>query len=212
MAKHAILAPSSAHRWLKCGYSIKGDKVTKIDLRYANEGTRAHKLAELYLTGKPINYNELCVNAFNELDYSMIGHVKKYTNYVESLGGNKVEVETKVVVNDKIWGTLDYIAYHDNYTCIVDLKYGKTPVNAQGNPQLMIYAVGVWWLSPDKPVEIHIVQPRADIVSSRVMLSIRELSNFYDTLQHRSETIDQDNKKTPGIHCKYCQVKCEYRR
>lgn len=50
MGKHAILAPSSAHRWLKCPGSIEAQRgIPSESSVFANEGTAAHQLAAVCL-------------------------------------------------------------------------------------------------------------------------------------------------------------------
>ena len=46
---HALLSPSSSHRWLKCPASVALSKDMPDETsEYAEEGTKAHRLAELY--------------------------------------------------------------------------------------------------------------------------------------------------------------------
>lgn len=50
MSKHALLSPSSAHRWCNCPGSVALTKdLPNVSSPYAEEGTRAHRLAELAL-------------------------------------------------------------------------------------------------------------------------------------------------------------------
>ena len=50
MAKHALLSPSAAHRWCNCPGSVALTKdLPNASSPYAEEGTRAHRLAELAL-------------------------------------------------------------------------------------------------------------------------------------------------------------------
>lgn len=50
MSKHALLSPSSAHRWCSCPGSVALTKdLPNVSSPYAEEGTRAHRLAELAL-------------------------------------------------------------------------------------------------------------------------------------------------------------------
>ena len=51
--RHALLGPSSAHRWLACPPSARlGEGCGDTGSIYAEEGTLAHKLAELILRQK----------------------------------------------------------------------------------------------------------------------------------------------------------------
>jgi len=50
MGKHALLSPSSSHRWLNCPPSLRlGQQYEDTTSSYAAEGTEAHTLCEYKL-------------------------------------------------------------------------------------------------------------------------------------------------------------------
>ena len=57
MAKHAILSPSGAEKWVNCAGSARMEQIFKKEetpSRYAAEGTAAHFLASEILSGKAL--------------------------------------------------------------------------------------------------------------------------------------------------------------
>lgn len=183
------LQPSAAKRWMTCtaspGFIAEHEaQLPKSESAYADEGTRAHDVAEKMLRGQ---------------DWScppdMAEHVK---GYVERVRANKATasndselyVETRVPLfyMPERNGRIDTAIRDDgnNELIIRDLKYGEgVMVEAEGNDQLAIYAESlirdVW---PDMPgdgrVRIIIDQPRAregDTVKDWV-LTRAELSLF----------------------------------
>jgi hypothetical protein len=55
MSGHSRIGASSMHRWATCPGSVRLSKdMPNISSSYAEEGTRAHELAELILTGKDV--------------------------------------------------------------------------------------------------------------------------------------------------------------
>lgn len=207
---HALLSPSSAHRWLKCGYCLKGTKLTGLDYSFANEGTRAHKLAEMFLNGAVKDYLSLCVNANGYSDTNMLTYVKQYIDYIQQYTFDKWYTEKQLTITPNIWGTADFVGYNRDGIHVFDLKYGKTPVSVEDNPQLQIYAMGALLLfKVDKPVYVHICQPRIGYFNY-VILRKKEMKELFAVLQKREKELRTDIEKVPGPHCKYCPVICEF--
>ena len=75
MTAHAKLSASGAHRWMNCPGSVKAEEGLKESTSsFAEEGTKAHDLMEMMLTGKPIR-----VGAY---DLEMWEYVESYVSYV----------------------------------------------------------------------------------------------------------------------------------
>lgn len=214
MSEHAQLSPSSAYRWLKCGYSIHGEELPAGSFRYAEEGTRAHELAELFLRGtlRDQDIIRLCINAFGSQDLEMVTYVKQYIDAIQNFKYDIWFIEKKVLLNSQVWGTSDFIGENKDLIHVFDLKYGKTQVEAYNNPQLMIYGVAAWKTlgRPDKNVMLHICQPRAGCKYSNMLMTPADLVRFNAKVTVRARKIKDDKKKNPGEHCKYCRIKCEY--
>lgn len=148
---------------------------------FADEGTAAHALAARALTyGKPAAFFEGEQVRIGEKNWTfteeMCGYVQIYLDYIAFLAhpGYTVFTELPIQVNELTTGTADAVLYAPGggNAIVVDLKYGKgVPVDAQGNEQEGIYALGVIdtiaSLFGDKidNVTLVIVQPRLDAIS-----------------------------------------------
>lgn len=156
MADHAKLGPSSADRWMSCaGSVVLSEGMPNKSSEFADEGTKAHALAEALLTE-----DEGSVRVPED----MLDNVLVYVDYVQSLGGD-LHAEQRVKVTDDLWGTADAVVWQplEKHLHIIDLKYGAgVPVEVEGNLQLKIYALAtlLTFGYPAERVTATIVQPR----------------------------------------------------
>lgn len=174
---HAVLSPSSAHRWLSCSASIAFTKDIPDEptSSYAMEGTHAHRLAELILNGENgFSAEELeKVKADGVDPEELKGPVSFYTDYVKAIGGDLLveqRLSLKGVTGEDSHGTADAVIINDNELYIIDLKFGMgVQVDAPNNPQVSIYALAALdtfgMLADFEVVHAIIVQPRLDHVS-----------------------------------------------
>ena len=99
---HALLSPSSAHRWLACTPSAlleagEPDRTTC----FSEEGTLAHEFAEVYLRNEPWAEETLKKLRAHEL-YApeMEEHAKDYASYVRGkIGEGTLAVEQRLDLN-----------------------------------------------------------------------------------------------------------------
>jgi len=182
--EHAKLSPSSAHRWLVCTPSAALEaKYPDQGSEYASEGTLAHSLAELEtrrLLGQ-MTHDE------HYAQHHKISQDKQYTQEMQEaaeayakLVSERLKLRRKKCLDAYVdleqrldlsafvpesFGTGDCIVVSEPVLEIIDFKYGKgVRVDAEGNPQLMLYALGALELYDGlyeiKKVIMHIFQPR----------------------------------------------------
>ena len=238
---HALLSPSSAHRWLECTPSAKMEaQVPDRAGEAAAEGTLAHRLAELKLS---IALSEMQVPGYDEVSYethllsvyddpmyneAMGEHIDEYVTYVLEVFSNAkartsdayIYLERKLDLTDYVpegFGTSDVVIIADGIMEVIDLKYGKgVPVNAIGNKQMRLYGLGALMefahLFDINTVRTTIHQPRLSSVSSDE-LDVQQLLDWgVDTLRPLAERAHKGEGVTKaGEHCRFCKVKATCR-
>ena len=203
------------------------------DSEYAQEGTKAHALAEMWLNDPTLDPFYL------EADTEMIEAVKVYVDEVRKWPG-EMFIEKRMslaAINppEEMEGTADCTLVYDRILRLFDLKYGiGVVVEVKDNEQLLTYllmaAIGELqrrlfdpsWRRPfelgDNPLdmalglfdEYHatIVQPRAphsDGPVRSIEVTREELRAFADRLMQRArETQDASAPLTPGAWCRFC--------
>lgn len=232
MAGHAELAPSAAHRWIRCPGSVPMSKgIGDTGSSYAAEGTWAHKLAEVRLSGR----EELTDEEIADLTgltgevydtTAMADPVRYYVDYVKGLGGDLFTEQrlslTEITGEEGARGTADAVILRGSELVIADLKFGQgVKVDAVENPQLTIYAgAAVRTFAPMMDEELAqirliIIQPRLDHVSEWT-LTPAELEARLDTIskaaaEARREMAAGDTAEwhlCPGLpQCRFCPAR-----
>lgn len=133
-----------------------------------------------------------------------------YTNWVNI----ERNFELKDVDNEAR-GTNDASIYVPGETLIVyDFKYGAgIPVEAEGNKQMLYYAIGAAgdMLMDFKTIELVIVQPRAEHPLGPVrrwVITPEYVAQFKQELKERiAETRNPSAKTCTGTWCRFCNAK-----
>lgn len=189
--EHSIVGASGASRWVLC-YGSVALNATMPDRtnKGAREGTFCHELSE-WAIPQPRSKMNLSLDKFIklpnlpnqfltheefEIDEEMLKAAKHYSRLTHLLKsilkpGYLEFIEKRVALNKVMYGTGDYAlrGYRkkDNayIGIILDLKYGKMPVEAVNNWQAAYYAAAFEHsCSPGKPFDevwAFIYQPRA---------------------------------------------------
>lgn len=231
---HALLSPSGAHRWLNCTPSARLEekmppKPTSV---YAEEGTLAHELAELFLCHDTLctlsddefsdKYETIMANKlFSE---EMLDMVPIYTDYCaeeykaakSENSGAEMYVESKINISEYVpegFGSADCTIVNDSVMEVIDLKYGKgIPVSAEWNVQEMLYALGMLlkfdMLYDIEQIKLTIVQPRLNNISSWI-ISVEDLLKWAnDELKPKAKmAFNGEGQLEAGDWCRFCAVK-----
>lgn len=232
MAKHAVLSPSGASRWLNCTPSARLEQdFPDRKSQAADEGTLAHQLGELLIREKQgllskVEYRRAFkdIEKHDLFDNAMLEHADDYATYVlERFSEAKAHTKDAVLFLEQsldltAWvqegfGTGDAIIVANHVLGIIDLKYGKgVPVFAEKNKQMMLYGLGALdifdHLYDISTVRMTIYQPRLDSVSTWE-ISTSELKQWAEEELKPKAALAFEGKGDflPGAHCGFCKAK-----
>lgn len=209
MKAHSEIGASSMSRWSVCPASVRLSRgMPNTSSSYAEEGTKAHDLAERILKLK--NYS--CE------DESMLDAVHVYTGYVMNLWGGcscyGIEEQFDLSpIYPGLYGTCDSWVYHSSTSTlhVIDYKHGQgIAVEAENNKQLRYYALGALLKLklPVSKVTMTIVQPRAwhpDGAIRSWTIPVSDLLDFTADLVEAAEATQKDDSPiVSGDHCRFC--------
>lgn len=236
---HALLSASGAGRWLNCTPSAKleeeyGEKKSSV---YAQEGTLAHELSELYIrhdilrdvSEQDFNSRLEEIMADEQFNEEMLDVVPIYTDYcaaqlaeaktVNPLALMKIEQKLDLTAFvPESFGTADCIIINDNLMEVIDLKYGKgVPVYSEWNKQLMLYGLGALQKYDTMydifEVRLTIVQPRLNNISTW-QISVKELRDWAEKeLKPKAKlAFSGEGELNAGDWCRFCAIRNQCRK
>ncbi len=222
MRTHAILSPSGSHRWLACPPSARLEQMFPATTsEVAEEGTLAHHIAEISLKRYIGQIDKetsavMLSQAYQSPSYTldMPGYVSNYVDAVldAMVEGASLWVEHNVDISRYVpgcFGTIDAVVLTSDTLHIFDLKYGKgVKVDAEENPQLMMYALGMLDSVDVNNVICHIVQPRLYNHSIYEIGASELIAWGNRTLKHTAiEAYTGGGEFCTGEHCRFCRAK-----
>lgn len=224
---HALLSASSASRWLQCPPSARQEELLPdTTSSFAKEGTVAHEVCDILLKKElKLIVSGTATRNLNKLKkdelYSseMLDNANDYVGYVvEKIKSD----EATVLIEEKLdfsayvpegFGTGDCIIIQDNVLTIIDYKYGKgVRVEAEYNPQMMLYALGAidmfGYVYDFDMVEMCIYQPRIDNISEFTM-TVADLLDWGNekVVPVAKLAFNGDGEYKPGDHCRFCKIR-----
>lgn len=224
---HALLAPSSSHRWMHCTASPllveelarEGKILRDKETVYSLEGTTAHEWAAKVLEKK-------CKLSDVPEDYR--GPVGIYVNICKALSKGAsitlVEQKAPLFYSRKETGTMDFAAVHKRHIDIRDYKHGQgVPVDAVENTQQAIYGLSLirdlesWYgeIPDHMTITLGIVQPRyrGDDIEKIWETTVGELNEFCADITVTARRIMKANSsdelefKPSAEVCQFCPAK-----
>lgn len=220
MTAHAKLSASGSHRWINCPGSVALEQafleqhnIVEVSSPYAEEGTRAHELAEKALRAdcEPIDLTD---------DSDVADYVSIYTDYVRNIKGDDGHLFVEQKVDFSPWvpegfGTSDAIVFVGSHLHCADLKFGRgIAVNADMNSQGLLYALGAYSdfniMFDIEQVTIHIVQPRIDNIST-FTLSLTDLLEWGEWVKGKAaQALSANAPIVAGEkQCQFCKAKAQ---
>ncbi|HHW24353.1 MAG TPA: DUF2800 domain-containing protein [Clostridiales bacterium] len=226
---HALLSASAAHRWLACPPSARlEEKLPELQSSYAAEGTLAHAIAELKARRAFLGLSEQEYKAkLQELqsdplyEPEMLTHTDIYIDYITSIANgypSLPHIATELRLDYSEWvpegyGTGDCVILWGNTLHVIDFKYGKgVPVEAEENPQIMLYALGAYsaykMIAAIDTVKMAIIQPRLRKEPSEWEISINDLLAWGENIRPIArKAYEGRGEFNPGDHCKFCRAR-----
>lgn len=218
MAKHAILSPSSAKRWINCPGSVVISPPESRSSRAAAEGTLAHEIAAHVLSNALPDAQdwlgqEHTVDGFTfEVDQDMLDGVMAYVNDArDAIGDSPFLVEVAVPIGhltgeEGATGTSDLVILRPDELEVRDLKFGRgVEVQAEENPQLVMYALGtlevlesVIDLAAIKRVRCTIHQPRL-AGPKEVTYTMAEMAAWREAISRGATAVRVAEEQFSGI-------------
>ena len=227
--KHALLSASSSHRWLNCNPSARLEQeFADRETEAAAEGTAAHALCEHKLRRALKLQSKKPVSPYDcdEMDTYTDGYVQFVLETIAEV--RQACKDPIVLIEQRLdfscyvpdgFGTGDCVIIADKSLHIIDFKYGQgVVVEAERNPQMMLYALGALRLYDSlydmEEISMTVYQPRRENISTWRMPMGELLSWAELELKPKAMlAFEGKGEYLPGPWCVFCRaaVKCRAR-
>lgn len=228
------LNPSHADTWMNCPGSVReSERYPVVETDYKLDGIAAHKVLQTCIVEKYRSADRFLNLSFtvNEvivpITSKMIDSVNKVLDYIhdnmndDTIIGCEVAVDPASTLCAGLNGAIDVvliqpIADGTFDVEIIDFKDGYTPVFAEDNWQLVLYAWGIRSLYPQvrfSNFKLTIVQPNAALkglsINNSVTLTIVDLLRTHGRIMKAVEDTKEPNAPLmPGAkQCHWCRAK-----
>jgi hypothetical protein len=151
-----------------------------------------------------------------DVTHEMVACAEGYRDYIQEL---KTSDDAVVLLEQRVdfspwvpggFGTCDCIILQGEIMDVIDYKYGKgVAVDADRNPQMMLYALGAlndYGLAYDvSKICMHIYQPRMNNLST-FEISVKDLLAWGNQVVKPTAELAAEGKGeyNPGVHCRFC--------
>lgn len=221
--QHALLSASGAHRWLACPPSATLEAgLPESSSSAAEQGTAAHFLAEWKLrlalhdapSAKPVSsWHDAEMDTLTD---HYVAFVQERLRGVRQACANpQVLIEQRMEFSHVVpdgFGTGDCAIIAEPTLQIIDLKYGQgVLVEAENNPQLMLYALGALnafgSLYDISEVAVTIFQPRHSNISTWT-IPVSKLEAWAEqVVKPRAALAARGNGEfASGEWCRFCKL------
>lgn len=227
--KHAVLSASSSHRWLNCTPSAQLEKVFENkSTTAAEEGSAAHAWCEYKLAkalGQDAGQPPISTYDSQEMEDCTNDYVSYILEQLEL--AKQICSDPLLLIEQRLdfsqyvpdgFGTGDCLIIADDTLHIIDFKYGVgVLVEAESNPQMMLYALGALNIYDSiydiKNVSMTIFQPRRENVSTWT-IPIAELLEWAENeLKPKAELAAKgEGEFCAGEWCTFCRAKVKCRK
>ncbi|SPJ39816.1 PD-(D/E)XK nuclease superfamily protein [Corynebacterium diphtheriae subsp. lausannense] len=221
--QHALLSASGAHRWLACPPSATLEAgLPESSSQAAEQGTAAHALAEWKLrrrlhgatSARPVSsWHDAEMDTLTD-DYAAFVQ-ERLRDVQHDCTDLQVLIEQRLDFSHIVpggFGTGDCVIIAEPTLQIIDLKYGQgVMVEAEHNPQLMLYALGALnafgSLYDITEVAVTIFQPRRSNISTWT-ISVAELLAWAEQVVKPRAALAArgDGEFAAGSWCQFCKL------
>lgn len=221
--QHALLSASGAHRWLNCPPSALAEAgLPDSTSAAAEQGTVAHALAEWKLR-RALHQSPSMKPVSDWIDAEMDAHTDDYVAFIQERlrEARKTCADPLVLIEQLLdysylvpggFGTGDCVIIAEPAMQIIDLKYGQgVLVEAERNPQLMLYALGALAafdaLYEISEVAVTIFQPRRSNVDTW-QVSVADLQTWAEDVVRPTakQAARGEGEFCAGDWCRFCKL------